>query len=218
MEEFKINYLREAWEALFAQLNVKEEIAIELWQELYGYYSESHRAYHNLNHLYDLFLKLEKQEAHDPSSVSLAIWYHDIIYRPLNKKNEEESAKLCDEKLSAIGTDQALRQKVFKLILSTKGHDTVQWSTNEERTDNDLLLDLDLSILGSPPEIYQQYTRQIRKEYQVVPGLLYRQGRKKVLRSFLNKAHIFKSPAFIALYEQQARENLSRELEELINA
>jgi predicted metal-dependent HD superfamily phosphohydrolase len=55
----------------------------------------------------------------------------------------------------------------------------------------------------------------VRREYSIYPDLLYKPGRKKVLQHFLNMEHIFKTIHFYTLYEQNARNNLNREIAEL---
>lgn len=92
------------------------------------------------------------------------------------------------------------------MIRATKNHNPADEETN-------LFTDADLSILGAAPEAYEQYTRQVRREYGLYPGFLYTRGRKKVLNHFLNMPRIFKTSGFYTRYEEQARKNLRSELE-----
>ncbi len=62
-------------------------------------------------------------------------------------------------------------------------------------------MDADLSILGQDLEIYLGYTREIRKEYSIYPDVLYKPGRKKVLRYFLDLESIFKTDYSKEKYE-----------------
>jgi predicted metal-dependent HD superfamily phosphohydrolase len=94
-------------------------------------------------------------------------------------------------------------------ILATKAH---VMSANH---DSNLFTDADLSILGAPADEYMQYTGQIRKEYRYYPDLVYKPGRKKVLRHFLEMERIFKTDYFFAQYEKQARANIETELQRL---
>ena len=73
-------------------------------------------------------------------------------------------------------------------------------------------LDADISVLGWDWERYEQYSRWIRKEYAVVPAILYRSGRKKVLQHFLNKPFLFQTKYYQSRLEEQARANLKQEL------
>lgn len=204
--------------ALFQQhasaLQVKDTLIKEWWQEINTYYTQSHRAYHNLQHLSDLFNQLEQIENKITNlpAIQMAIWYHDIIYNPLKKNNEEKSADLASERLSEAGIENHLLQKIHTLIISTKSHHTENWTAKEEKRDNDYLLDMDLSILGRHWDNYREYTQQIRQEYKVVPGILYRRGRKKVLRHFLEQSQIYKTKNYQERYEANARSNMKKEL------
>jgi len=209
------DYLQQEWLNLLSNFQVEAHLTQELWEELQNYYSEKHRAYHNPHHLYDIFIKLEKQkeQINDLPAIQFAIWYHDIIYQPLSKQNEEKSAMLCAKRLDEMGFESSFKEKVFKLICSTKRHDLEAWESKADQTDNAILLDLDLSILGTDQKSYQSYIQQIRQEYKIVPTFLYQRGRKKVLRHFLEQDRIFKTALFFEQYEQVARENIAMELE-----
>jgi len=75
-----------------------------------------------------------------------------------------------------------------------------------------ILLDLDLSILGKDPQYYLEYAAAVRKEYSIYPDFMYRRGRKKVLKKMLEQECIFKTDLFKEKYESQARKNLQSEL------
>ena len=47
--------------------------------------------------------------------------------------------------------------------------------------DAQLLVDIDLSILGSPAERFERYDQDVRKEYAWVPGFRYQEARAQVL-------------------------------------
>lgn len=74
------------------------------------------------------------------------------------------------------------------------------------------MVDIDLSILGSSTDLYQEFEQAIRKEYKKIPSFLYKRGRKKVLSGFLGREHIYTTPVFQQEYETQARENVTRAL------
>ncbi len=206
-------YLKKQWWDLLTLFNQDESAIQKHWDEIFQYYSKKDRAYHNLNHLFDIFTKLENHTSliHDLPTIQLAIWYHDIIYQTLSKHNEVKSAVLCSKRLKEMNIDSSIREKVFKLICSTKKHEIEAWETETEKSDNAYLLDLDLSILGSLPEEYQKYVLQIRKEYKIVPSILYNRGRKKVLAHFSKMDRIFKTEIFHELYEENARKNIEDE-------
>ena len=74
------------------------------------------------------------------------------------------------------------------------------------------ILDADLSILGSTPERYQEYTEEVRREYEHVPDAFFRGARAAILDHFLARPRLYASDAFYARFERQARENMAREL------
>ncbi|MGG5210201.1 HD domain-containing protein [Chryseobacterium sp. MIQD13] len=182
-----------------------------LWQEIEKKYSGKGRHYHNLFHLENMFLELESVKGHitDYKSIAFSVFYHDVIYDASSKSNEEKSASYAAERLQRIGLDNGMISKIEAQILATKSHQ------KSDDTDTDYLLDADLSILGKDSETYFDYTRKIRKEYAIYPDILYKPGRKKVLKHFLELESIFKTKHFRNEYEQQAKLNLTAELQTL---
>jgi predicted metal-dependent HD superfamily phosphohydrolase len=71
---------------------------------------------------------------------------------------------------------------------------------------------MDLCILGADPIKYVDYCGRIRKEYNIIPDIIYKPGRAKVLKHFLEMERIFKTKHFFQLYEEQARLNIGAEL------
>ncbi len=181
------------------------------WKEISEQHSKKKRHYHNLIHLDHLLQELleVKDKIETMSALILAITYHDIIYDPLKKDNEEKSAALAKQRLAAINMPAPLIEKCVNLILATKSH--------QSAADNDInyFTDADLSILGSNPERYSEYARQVRKEYSIYPAIIYKPGRKKVLQHFLSMQRIFKTAYFSDKYEEQAKRNMERELKEI---
>jgi predicted metal-dependent HD superfamily phosphohydrolase len=78
--------------------------------------------------------------------------------------------------------------------------------------DEKVLVDVDLWILGAPPERFDEYEKQVREEYGWVPGLIYRRKRRAILESFVARQTIYSTERFIQRYEVQARANLARSL------
>ncbi|MEL6822943.1 MAG: hypothetical protein AAFP70_14375, partial [Calditrichota bacterium] len=87
--------------------------------------------------------------------------------------------------------------------------------TSPKSTDEKLIVDIDLSILGSAAERYDAYEKAIRKEYRLIPSRMYVSGRIKVLEHFLNRQVIYSLPEFQELFESRARENLQRAIAQL---
>jgi predicted metal-dependent HD superfamily phosphohydrolase len=182
-----------------------------LWSEIEKKHSEKGRHYHNLQHLDHMFSELDpvKNKLENYISISFSVFYHDVVYDAASKSNEEKSAELVESRLQELDIDQNLITKISRQIIATKSHQ------ESDDSDTNYLLDADLSILGQDAETYREYTQKIRKEYSLYPDLLYKPGRKKVLRHFLELDSIFKTEDFREKYEKRARENILFEIENL---
>lgn len=180
----------------------------ECWNEIETAYTSSERCYHDLAHISAMLTELDPvTEIRYRDRLLFAIFYHDLIYDPLRKDNEKRSAELFEKRISPTGFRQI--REVKSLIEATKNHNF------SDDPDTNLLLDLDLSILGKSPQIYRDYKNSIRKEFSIIPGFLYNPGRKKILKDFLKRDFIYKTAHFRDRYEMQARENLNTELKAL---
>lgn len=176
--------------------------------QLTAAYNQSHRYYHNTNHITHCLQQFD-QAVHltrNPCEVEFAIWLHDAVYDSQASDNEEKSAELACQILSAAGGHRTIIQRVETLILDTR-HDRPP-NTGDAR----FLVDIDLSSLGHSPEQYDQYEKAIREEYAWVPMDLYRQKRRQILTGFLNRPKIYHTDLFSNRYETQARANIQRVL------
>jgi predicted metal-dependent HD superfamily phosphohydrolase len=78
-----------------------------------------------------------------------------------------------------------------------------------------LLCDIDLSILGRMPEVFDEFEQRIRREYTWVPETVYRSARGEILAGFLRRRSVYQTDYFRGRYESQARTNLERSLKVL---
>lgn len=101
------------------------------------------------------------------------------------------------------------RMPLEGMILVTKHSEAPQSGAEK------VLVDIDLSILGQPEAVFDEYERNIRKEYEMVPDDQFRAGRAKVLESFLDRPTIYSTECFQQRYEERARANLVRSLAKL---
>jgi predicted metal-dependent HD superfamily phosphohydrolase len=200
--------LIQRWGALMHTLEAPQELRFGLLDDLLRRYGEPHRSYHTLFHIEWLFNALEPHPVAEQAALDLAVWFHDAVYNTTRDTNEEESAELALRALEPL--DPQLARRVGGMVLATKTHRSDDPTTR-------LLLDADLSILGSEGAVYRRYSKAIRQEYAWVPPEAYRAGRLKVLRSFLARPRIYVTPAFGGL-EEAARANLQSEVEWLEQA
>jgi len=207
-------YLTDRWEqTLDTARPPKRGGGSNVLYEIFRAYSGYGRFYHNLEHLQYCFETLDGEMAKFPGvgSIELALWYHDIIYDPKAKDNEEQSADLAIGHFrSRLGFPHEFALQVANLILATK-------HVNEPKTrEAKVLLDVDLAILSASPEQFEAYELGIRREYEWVPEERFREGRAKILQGFLDRTWVYYTPEFReGPRESLARENLSRSLSRL---
>ncbi|RIH83932.1 hypothetical protein Mlute_02044 [Meiothermus luteus] len=187
------------WDALWLALGQEPSQRATLLDELLVRYAEPHRCYHNLAHLEHLLGLLPQ----DPR-LELAAWFHDAVYDPTRTDNEEESARLAQKRLAALGLSEGLIGEVARVIRATRTH-------RAEDPLAALFLDADLAILGAQPKTYARYAQAIRREYAWLPEAIFRERRAAVLRGFLSRPRIYQTPGFAHL-EEPARWNLAQEL------
>jgi predicted metal-dependent HD superfamily phosphohydrolase len=205
------DFVKSEWEALCQRHSSHEELIKQLWHELKSAYTAKDRHYHNLDHI-AFMLELAgryKQESAQNDLLLFAIFYHDIVYRATRSDNEAQSAEVAVERLRRLGIPEPDTLMVKEMIIATKAH--------QAHTDalTNLLIDIDLAILGADQERYDRYSQGVRKEYSIYPDLIYKPGRRKVLQHFLEQEHIYKTPRFQEAFEEKARANLQRELKRL---
>ncbi|WP_422106384.1 hypothetical protein [Winogradskyella sp.] len=203
--------LKSKWVDLSSKYTEDKALVISYWDEIVKHYSGKNRYYHNLSHIQNMLSQAEnfKDSIFDFDILLFAIWYHDIIYKPTKKNNEEKSGILAKKRLKSLSIGEKRTINVLKLISSTKNHNVIL-SKNE---DNAYLLDFDLAILGTDWETYKNYTQNIRKEYWIYPDFMYKSGRKKVLQHFLKRDTLYFTETYITRFEKQARKNLKKEIE-----
>ncbi|WP_415326229.1 hypothetical protein [Chryseobacterium sp. MMS23-Vi53] len=188
-----------------------QNLVENLWSEIEKKYSEKGKHYHNLEHLKNMFAELDlvENKIENFVNISFSVFYHDIIYDATSKFNEEKSAEFAKLSLTKLKLTPFFIEKISEQIIATKAYQ------QSEEQDTNYLLDADLSILGKDVETYIDYTKKVRKEYSIYPDLLYKPGRKKVLKHFLELSSIFKTEYFREKYEKQARENIQFEIDSL---
>jgi len=178
--------------SLFAQLKIA--------------YAEPQRHYHTLQHLGECLAAFDDARglAGQPHAVEMALWFHDAIYDVKGHDNEQRSAAWAREALRAAGVPGESAQHVYDLVMATR-HTAVPRGRDEQ-----LLVDIDLSILGAERARFDEYERQIRKEYSYVPEFLFRRKRKEILLGFMERPAIYSTPHFHDALEARARDNLRR--------
>jgi predicted metal-dependent HD superfamily phosphohydrolase len=180
-----------------------------LRDSLLAAYAEPQRHYHTLQHLGEClhWFSAVRHLAERPAEVELALWFHDAVYDVHRGDNEARSAEWADSSLREAGADGGVADRVAALVMATRH------SQPASGDDAQLLVDIDLAILGTEPARFDQYDQQIRAEYAFVPDGIYRAQRREVLQSFLDRPRLYATSPMRAALEAPARTNLRRAIE-----
>ena len=145
--DVEASWLR-AWRGVGAR-----ESGTAVFQSLLARYNEPHRRYHTVQHLSEClasFQQVSHLAAH-PAQVETALWFHDAVYDVKRSDNEERSAQWAETELKAGGAPAATAERVSLLVRVTK-HTGVPATPDEQ-----LLVDIDLGILGASEERLAEY-------------------------------------------------------------
>lgn len=177
-------------------------------------WQEPHRRYHTLQHLGACLRWFDDPQVQallqHPAEVELALFYHDVVYDTARSDNEERSADIARAQLIALpGADAEAVERVCKLVLATRDHVA-------NSPDAQVLIDIDLAILGAAPDDYDTFEQQIRQEFHWVPEEMYRNGRMRVLTSFQQRPRLYATDRLYDALEDAARANLARTVSALV--
>ena len=175
-------------------------------------YATPARAYHHFGHVRDVLAQADAVAAgpgwRRPDEVRLAILYHDAIYEPGRRDNEDRSAALAREHLARWPAPVDV-DRVAALIALTARHGRI--APADVDTEAALFLDCDMAILGAAPAVFDAYDRGIAAEYRGhVPGWLFATQRRRFLKGLLAAPRIFLSDHFHIALDAAARNNLRR--------
>ncbi len=198
----------ESWRRLWGELGARE-VNGGLMNQLVAAHSERHRRYHTLQHLRECLAHFDAAAAlaRHPAEVELALWFHDAVYDPQRSDNEERSAAWAHDSVLAAGCPAEVADRVAALVRLTQGH-----AAPDGDPDADLMLDVDLAVLGATPARFAEYERQIRAEYAHLAEADFRAGRRRVLEGFLARPRIYRTGPFHDALEARARANLQHAL------
>jgi predicted metal-dependent HD superfamily phosphohydrolase len=202
--------LQHSWRRAWTSLGV-DDTNNSLFDELIARYSETHRKYHTLQHLNECIAKLEAalELAEHPGEVEIGLWFHDAVYDVKRQDNELQSALWAKSSTLEAGATPQCADRICALVMAT------QHAARPSSRDEQLLVDIDLSILGAPQERFDEYELQIRQEYAWVPDGLFHRKRRAILEDFLARPFIYCTSYFRSAFEAAARENLRRSISRL---
>lgn len=213
-----ISDLADQWDKLMAAGDATDRDSTLTFGDIVQAYGEPHRFYHTLEHIYALLSMAEPLSFEDPASVKMAIFYHDFIYdtdpqalqemqQGLRPGNEERSAQRAIVDMTRLGFSTDTIDRTARMIRLTATH----LLEPHDSKDAALFLDLDMSILGAPPERYGLYASQVYCEYQQMGQQTLTESRLAFIEATLKSPKIFHTDIFTRRYEAKARVNLSLE-------
>jgi predicted metal-dependent HD superfamily phosphohydrolase len=174
-----------------------------------------------------------------PIIVELAIMFHDAVYVPGSKQNEEDSVALfekfvedcsqCVADRGGTGMEDLLDEMeiaaVRAIILATKDHLRAVCPTvlvdAGFRDDFDIFLDLDLFVLARSRLSYLDYAHRVYLEYQnLVPPDVYCTKRAEFLRQLVDfcesGGRLYRSRLFRDEFHFRALDNVKYEIDEFL--
>jgi predicted metal-dependent HD superfamily phosphohydrolase len=199
------------WLELWQQFGVvrgADNALADTYAALIARYAEKHRHYHTAQHIDECLAHFETARAlcEHPQEVELALWFHDAIYELRAKDNEALSAQWVLRVMTEAGIGADAGQRVQALIMKTC-HDALPQTTDEQ-----VLVDIDLAILGADAARFDEYEQQVRAEYDWVPQFLFNRTRKKILQGFLARTPLYATAHFRQQLEKKAHDNLARSI------
>ena len=176
-----------------------------VYREVAACYGEPHRSYHTLKHLEHTLhqLDLVGNRLGHPDAVEMALWFHDIVYKPAGATNELESAELFLARAGKCLPGNFVKE-VYDLILAT-AHRQIP-----RTKDAKYLSDIDLSGLGLPWKSFWKDSKAIREELALLPDDVFYLRQIPFLDILLARPRIFCSDFFYFRYENIARQNIAR--------
>lgn len=199
--------LRNRYRDLIVRLGGDAAGAAAAFDAIHAAWSADSRVYHGVEHLVDCLRELDSAPGGAAADlVELALWYHDLIYDPRARDNEERSAQALRRSAVPLGLPPQVANTAADLVRTTAhGEATLAPATPEAA----LIADIDLSIVGRDPLRFMDFEYGVEEEYRHVPQLWFHCRRGRLLASLLKRPHIFHTAAFRARYEQAARTQIA---------
>jgi predicted metal-dependent HD superfamily phosphohydrolase len=139
------------WDDLASRLGILKPLVAFRW--LQSRYEERARMYHTPHHVNECLAQLDRAQHPEAANplVEYALWFHDAIYNTFSRKNEERSADAAAQVLARSGRPGPDSLLVRRLILATRH------GQQPEEPPLQLLVDIDLSILGASADRYAEF-------------------------------------------------------------
>lgn len=193
--------------SLVGRLGGDASRANDTFLRLRAAWSAKSRRYHDLEHLADCLRELDAAEAGPGIAdvAELALWYHDVVYEPRARDCEERSATLLFKDSMSLGIPRASALAATECVHAT-AHLSDETPTG---TAAELVVDVDLSILGRDALRFLEFEYSVGEEYASVSSTVYFLARGRFLARLLASPTIFRTDHFRERYEASARSNIT---------
>lgn len=188
-------------------------LAKKLSERYYGMNSD-YLPYHNLQHAKEVAMAVSDAPNVHPATVVAAIW-HDAIYIPGSKVNEQASADALRYEFRVYKPHANIAEAAALLVEQTKISDHL---TSEHKSGQiAYLLDADIHSLGLPTRQFSKFITN-QENILVENGAPINKENLKKCAEFLSqfltvREHIYHTPYFRHKYESLARSNIKKLME-----
>jgi len=184
--------------------------ADDVYKEVHGYYSAPGRFYHTPKHIEHCLAQFDLAggEMVNADAVEIAIWFHDLIFDVRANDNELQSARRFVE-LADDSMDTDFKATVHDLIMTTAP------PRLPKTTDQNYMLDIDLSSFGLPWEDMLRDSIAVRQESPQLTDAEFFPGQRAFLESLISREHFYFTEFFRSRIEDTARSNIERYLQSL---
>ncbi|WP_125107811.1 MULTISPECIES: hypothetical protein [Gulosibacter] len=173
---------------------------LEMWQE-------PHRDYHGVTHLESGLAALDTLGGTQLEKI--AFWCHDAVHTNTSPDDEHASVDIAEQLLWGNLTDGEL-DEVTRLILITINH----WPDAQDAA-GARVSDADLVGLALDWDAYEENIEGIRVELPELSGRAWRARRRKQVDDLVGRPQLFFTDYGRDHWEDRARVNLLRELDDL---
>lgn len=187
--------------------------AADVFAELARRYAEPHRHYHTPAHINHCLgqLDLVRERLATPDAVEMALWFHDVVYDPRARDNEQQSAELFRRRARDV-LPAAFTDDVYRLIMITRHRET------PARDDERHVVDIDLSCFGLEHDAFKRDSNDVRNEFAHLSDADFIPRQCGFLQSLIDRPAIFATEFFRRRYERRARTNIAGHLDVLRSA
>jgi predicted metal-dependent HD superfamily phosphohydrolase len=198
----------------------------ETHDKLVTLYNESHRHYHNMEHITDCFAALSRLRSimtpHELKKsvvmeIGRMIWFHDAVYNvgPEVKhgENERKSAAIWADSTEGNALPHHEMMTVWYGIMMSAEH-TKHQKPAYFTMSQQIFLDIDLCGMGGSYHSFLMNGEKIMREYAWVDEDTFYDNRIKFFEQLLKRPYIYYHHVMRGMYEEKTRNNISRWISE----